>query len=112
LSENKLTIILSEDDEYKCKMAFIIASTGASLGKEVNMFFAFNGANFLKKEFKRDKFIERLMNECIEMNVKFFICSATIDMLGLKRDEFLEFVEFSGAMGLISAIDRSKVIFI
>lgn len=45
----KLTIVLFSGELDKALAAFIIATTGASMGMEVTMFFTFWGLNLIKK---------------------------------------------------------------
>jgi peroxiredoxin family protein len=45
----KLTIVLFSGELDKALAAFIIATTGASMGMEVTMFFTFWGLNIIKK---------------------------------------------------------------
>jgi peroxiredoxin family protein len=47
--KEKLTIAVLSDDLDKALAAFIIATTGASMGMDVSMFFTFWGLNILKK---------------------------------------------------------------
>jgi peroxiredoxin family protein len=47
--KEKLTLVLFSDDLDKALSAFMIATTAASMGMEVNMFFTFWGLNVIKK---------------------------------------------------------------
>jgi peroxiredoxin family protein len=47
--KEKLTIVLFSGELDKALAAFIIATTGASMGMEVTMFFTFWGLNIIKK---------------------------------------------------------------
>jgi peroxiredoxin family protein len=47
--KEKLTIVVFSDELDKALAAFIIATTGASMGMDVTMFFTFWGLNILKK---------------------------------------------------------------
>ena len=47
--KEKMTIVVFSGELDKALAAFIIATTGASMGMEVNMFFTFWGLNILKK---------------------------------------------------------------
>jgi peroxiredoxin family protein len=47
--KEKLTIVVFSDELDKALAAFILATTGASMGMEVSMFFTFWGLNILKK---------------------------------------------------------------
>lgn len=47
--KEKMTIVVFSGDLDKALAAFIIATTGASMGMDVSMFFTFWGLNILKK---------------------------------------------------------------
>lgn len=47
--KEKLTLVVFSGDLDKALAAFMIATTGASMGMEVNMFFTFWGLNIIKK---------------------------------------------------------------
>lgn len=47
--KEKLTIAVLSGDMERALAAFMLATTGASMGMEVNMFFTFWGLNLLKK---------------------------------------------------------------
>ena len=48
--KEKCTIVMFSGDLDKALAAFILATTGASMGMEVNMFFTFWGLNIIKTE--------------------------------------------------------------
>ena len=47
--KEKLTIVVFSDELDKALAAFMLATTGASMGMDVSMFFSFRGLNILKK---------------------------------------------------------------
>src|SRR4030067_1031072 len=47
--KEKLTIVVFSGELHKALAAFILATTGASMGMDVTMFFTFWGLNILKK---------------------------------------------------------------
>jgi len=48
--KEKLTIVVFSGDMDKAMAAFILATTGASMGMDVTMFFTFWGLNIIKKK--------------------------------------------------------------
>ncbi len=118
MNEN-ITIILSGKDENRALLALVIATTSASLGKNVNIFFAFEGIEFIKKDFieksenqKKTTLIKRLINDCRDLNVKFLACSLSFEMFDIKKDEIIENVEIASSITLINSMDTGKTIFI
>jgi len=53
--KEKLTLVLFSDDLDKALSSFMIATTAASMGMEVTMFFTFWGLNVIKKDDARVK---------------------------------------------------------
>jgi peroxiredoxin family protein len=53
--KEKLTIVVFSDELDKAMAAFIIATTGASMGMDVTMFFTFWGLNIIKSNDARIK---------------------------------------------------------
>ncbi|MFC1903982.1 DsrE/DsrF/DrsH-like family protein [Chloroflexota bacterium] len=51
--KEKLTIVVFSGDLDRALAAFILATTGASMGMEVSMFFTFWGLNIIKKDRSR-----------------------------------------------------------
>ena len=63
--KEKSTIVVFSGDLDKVYAAFIIATTAASMGKEVSMFFTFWGLNVLRKRaflFKAPKFLQKMFS--------------------------------------------------
>lgn len=61
--KEKATIVVFSGDLDKVYAAFIIATTAASMGKEVSMFFTFWGLNVLRKKaflFSAPRFIQKM----------------------------------------------------
>ncbi len=63
--KEKLTIVMFSGDLDKALAAFTIATTAASMGTEVSMFFTFWGLNIIKKndaKLKANSFARRMLN--------------------------------------------------
>lgn len=63
--KEKVTIVVFSGDLDKVYAAFIIATTAASSGKEVSMYFTFWGLNVLRKRtflFKAPKFLQKMFS--------------------------------------------------
>jgi peroxiredoxin family protein len=50
MTQNKMTLVVFSGDMDKVLAAFILATTAASMGMDVNMFFTFWGLNVLRKK--------------------------------------------------------------
>ena len=63
--QKSVTIVVFSGDLDKAMAAFIIATSAASMGMKVNMFFTFWGLNVIKKQgglIKGDTFMQKMMN--------------------------------------------------
>ena len=63
--KEKVTIVVFSGDLDKVYAAFIVATTAASAGKEVSMYFTFWGLNVLRKKrflFKAPKFLQKMFS--------------------------------------------------
>jgi peroxiredoxin family protein len=63
--KEKLTIVMFSDDLDKAIAGFILATTGASMGMDVTMFFTFFGLNIIKRNegsIKSKGIMKRMLN--------------------------------------------------
>ncbi len=63
VEKEKVTIVVFSGDLDKVYAAFIVATTAASMGKEVSMYFTFWGLNVLRKKkflFGAPKFLQKI----------------------------------------------------
>jgi peroxiredoxin family protein len=83
--KDKLTIVLFSDDLDKALAAFMIATTAASMGTEVTMFFTFWGLNVIRKnnaKIKSKGFMHKMLNLMNRGGSK-RLKSSKFNMLGL-----------------------------
>src|SRR4030043_311200 len=71
--KEKFTIVVFSGDLDKAMAAFIMATTAASMGMEVTMFFTFWGLNIIKRN---------------KGGIKMIPCSTSCGVLGLPDDSF------------------------
>lgn len=119
MMDETLTIVFLEDNHKKALLGLVIASTGASLGKKVQMFFAFDSLCFIRKDFleiseddKVKNYLRRLLKECKDMGIKFFACSLSFEMLNIKKEDIIDDIEIVSSIKLINSIDSGKTIFL
>lgn len=101
-------------DAYK---VFNIATAAAATDQEVAIFFTFEGLNLIHKEaYKqlqmpkgKEHFAEEfakanipsipeLVTMALEMGVTFIGCQMTMDVMGLKKEDFIDGIEVGGAV--------------
>jgi len=155
MSEKKLAIIATKGSLDWAYPPFILASTAAALGYQVQVFFTFYGLQLLKKKLAlevtplgnpgmpmplgMDKWfpvlglalpgmqglmtammkqkmaakgvanIEELRELCHEAEVKFIACQMTVDLFDLKREEFIDGIEYAGAAAFFEFAGDSDI---
>ncbi|MDX1795890.1 MAG: DsrE/DsrF/DrsH-like family protein, partial [Hydrogenovibrio sp.] len=55
---------------------------------------------------------EELRQLCLDMGVKFTVCTMAYDLLGMDQDDLIEGVEFAGAATYFANSPRSQSLFI
>ena len=116
---NKISFIVSEKSFERFGMMLILGTTGAAMEYKMNFFFTFWGLNLLKRKFKPKAagmpspmkgmgakiFKKRLakfgmedpwgmIKEAVEEgNMKLYPCQMTMDLMGIKREEILDWTE-------------------
>ncbi|KOP81022.1 sulfur reduction protein DsrE [Lysinibacillus sp. FJAT-14745] len=114
---NKVAIIASNGGLFDAYKVFNIATAAAATEKEVAIFFTFEGLNLIHKQGMHalpmpegtEHFAEgfakanvpaipQLVEMAQELGVKLIACQMTMDVMGLTTDDFVEGIEFGGAV--------------
>ncbi|MBY6038078.1 DsrE/DsrF/DrsH-like family protein [Fictibacillus nanhaiensis] len=114
---NKTAIIASNGSAFDAYKVFNIATAAASADYEVTIFFTFEGLNLIHKEgYKnlplpegKEHFVEgfkaanvpsipELVEMAQEMGVKIIACQMTMDVMNLKKEDFIDGIDVGGAM--------------
>ncbi len=133
-SKKKIAIVVSENSLDKAMMPMILATSGIALDAEVHVFFTFWGLELLKKNYKpklkgimkpftgmmvkkmKEQNIssfEELRSQCIELGAKFYACSTSMAMMGIKEDDLIDGVQISGATKFLKiALNADTTLFI
>ncbi|WP_134704420.1 DsrE/DsrF/DrsH-like family protein [Ammoniphilus sp. YIM 78166] len=113
----KLAIIASNGGLFDAYKVFNIATAAAATDAEVAIFFTFEGLNLIHKQayqqlpmpagkehyaegFKAANVpaIPELVGMAQEMNVKIIACQMTMDVMNLKKEDFIEGIDVGGAV--------------
>ena len=128
----KMAIVLASGELEKVQAASIIASIASTLGNEVLIFATMDGLMAFKKDIVEKKawktagelgkgmlesgaplFIDMLKEAKEVGNLKIYACGMIMDMLKLKKDEFIDiFDDVVGVATFLGMVEDSKVIFI
>lgn len=113
----RVAIIASNGGLFDAYKVFNIATASAATDAEVAVFFTFEGLNLIHKQghqqlpmpagkehfaegFKEANVpsIPELVSMAQEMGVKFIACQMTMDVMNLKKEDFVDGVEVGGAV--------------
>ncbi len=116
MAQKRMAIIASKATLDMAYAPLVIAATAQTLDTDVRVFFAFGGLNILHKEYnkrlsppqgmenlpelaKNVKWatIPEMLQMCKDAGVKLIACSATMQMLGYKKEDLIDGVEVADA---------------
>jgi peroxiredoxin family protein len=124
----KVAIIASNGGLFDAYKVFNIATAAAATDSEVAIFFTFEGLNLIHKQayanlpmpagkehfaegFKEANVptIPVLVEMAIEMGVKIIACQMTMDVMGLKEEDFIDGIEVGGAATFLEFASDANV---
>jgi len=134
---NKVTFIVSDKSFEKFGMMLILGTTGDAMDYKMNFFFTFWGLFQLKKKFKpkvagmpfpmkgmaawmfKKKLAKfgmddpwGLIKEAVDSgNVKLYPCQMTMDLMGIKREDLIDWCEEPvGAAAFLEIGDGGRIV--
>ena len=134
---NKINYIVKDRSFEKFAMMAILGSTGSAMDIQMNFFCTFWGLRLLKKNFKPkargmpfpmkgmgawmfkkrlkkggiDSLLDLIKDAVAEGNMKLYPCTTTMDLMKIKREDLLDFVEEPiGAAGFLELCDDADAI--
>jgi peroxiredoxin family protein len=134
----KLSIILSKGSLDMAYPAFMLANAGAAMGMEVHVFFTFWGMAVINRNKEASlevgpdaspgmttpmvkavisqlkiPTIPEMIANAHDMGVHFHACSTTMEMMGLKKEDFIpEVDDIVGASTFLQLAENGQTIFI
>lgn len=124
----KVAIIASNGSIFDAYKVFNIATAAAATDQDVAIFFTFEGLNLIHKAaYKqlpmpegKDHFAEgfakanvpsipELVEMAQEMGVKFIGCQMTMDVMGLKEEDFIDGISVGGAVTFLEFATNADV---
>ncbi|MCY9694220.1 DsrE/DsrF/DrsH-like family protein [Paenibacillus alginolyticus] len=125
---NKVAIIASNGGLFDAYKVFNIATASAATDAEVAIFFTFEGLNLIHKEAHhqlplpsgKEHFAEGFKNANVpsipelvamaqELGVKIIACQMTMDVLNLKKEDFIDGIEVGGAVTFLDFAKDANV---
>ncbi|HEC21857.1 MAG TPA: sulfur reduction protein DsrE [Chloroflexi bacterium] len=118
--EDKILIIMTsgKDTPRRCATPFFFASLAAAMDYEVTMFFTIDGTTLLEKGVAETVYpreggenVAKYMNDCIEADIPFYCCTASMELHGLTKEDLIDHVELVGGATMWElADDAGKVL--
>lgn len=126
----KMAIVVAEGSFDKAMMPLILATTGASMGMEVHVFFTFWGLNLLKKNANpKLPGLFRLMTGwfrkrmakiglegfrsqremAIDLGVNMYACSTTMNIMDIQKEQLVDGVKVLGAAAFLNIAAESDI---
>jgi peroxiredoxin family protein len=124
----KVAIIASNGGLFDAYKVFNIATASAATEAEVAIFFTFEGLNLIHKQAHhqlplpagKEHFAEGFKNANIpsipemvsmaqDLGVKIIACQMTMDVLNLKKEDFIEGIEVGGAVTFLDFAKDANV---
>lgn len=125
---SKVAIIASNGGLFDAYKVFNIATASAATDAEVAIFFTFEGLNLIHKEAHhqlplpsgKEHFAEGFKNANVpsipelvamaqELGVKIIACQMTMDVLNLKKEDFIDGIEVGGAVTFLDFAKDANV---
>jgi predicted peroxiredoxin len=114
--EDKILIVMTsgKDTPRRCATPFFFASLAAAMDYEVQMFFTIDGTTLLEKGVAETVYpkeggenVAKYMNDCIEAEIPFYCCTASMELHDLKPEDLIEDVKFVGGATMWELADDS-----
>ena len=123
MATKKMALIATKGTLDMAYPPFILASTAAALGWEVQIFFTFYGLQLLRHSLDDIKIsplanpampmpvasLQELRDICLETEVKFVACQMTVDLFEFSHSDFIKDVEYGGAATFMKFAGESDV---
>lgn len=116
MEKKKMAIVVASGALDKAYAALVIATTASTLDADVRVFFAFGGMNIIHREANKNlppppgmeilpdlvkkinwPGIPEMLQMARDAGVKLIACSATMQMLGYKKEDLIDGVEIADA---------------
>ena len=114
--EDKILIVMTsgKDTPRRCATPFFFASLAAAMDYEVQMFFTIDGTTLLEKGVAETVYpkeggenVAKYLNDCIEAEIPFYCCTASMELHDLKPEDLIEDVKFVGGATMWELADDS-----
>ena len=114
--DNKILIVMTsgKDTPRRCATPFFFASLAAAMDYEVTMFFTIDGTTLLEKGVAETVYpkqggenVAKYMNDCIEADIKFYCCTASMELHDLKPEDLIDNLKLVGGATMWELADAA-----
>ncbi|MCD6249918.1 MAG: DsrE/DsrF/DrsH-like family protein [candidate division Zixibacteria bacterium] len=113
----KMVIFCGSDNPEKAFPPFMLGIGAQVMDMELMMFFTMSGLNIVRKggiekiKLKgAPKPLPDFLNDIIEGGAKLVACSAVLDMVGMKKEELIDGVEFGGVATFVDEAETADIV--
>jgi uncharacterized protein len=118
MSESKMVILVTSGPEHptRCITPFHLAIVGAAMDWDVGVYFTVDGSLLCKQGVaasiwsKADKKpVIDLIRQALELGVKMYVCTPSMNMHDITVDDLIDGVEVCGGVKILEAAEEAKV---
>jgi predicted peroxiredoxin len=113
----KMVVFCGSDNPEKAFPPFMLGIGAQAMDMELMMFFTTSGLNIIRKggaeKIKLEgapKPLPDFLNDVIEGGAKLIACSAALEMVGMKKDELIEGLEFGGVATFVDEAETADIV--
>lgn len=113
----KMVVFCGSDNPEKAFPPFMLGIGAQAMDMELMMFFTTSGLNIIRKggakKIKLEgapKTLPDFLNDIIEGGAKLIACSAALDMVGMKKEELIEGLEFGGVATFVDEAETADIV--
>lgn len=117
--EQKLLIVVTSGpaNPRRCVAPFQIATIGAVMEWEVNMYFTIDGARLLKRGVAETvqrgdggKTVGEWLHDALELGVKMHVCTDSMELNDVTREDLVDSVELAGIATMLTMADEAAIV--
>ena len=113
----KMVVFCGSDNPEKAFPPFMLGIGAQAMDMELMMFFTTSGLNIIRKggaeKIKLEgapKPLPDFLNDVIEGDAELIACSAALEMVGMKKDDLIEGLEFGGVATFVDEAETADIV--
>jgi predicted peroxiredoxin len=113
----KMVVFCGSDNPEKAFPPFMLGIGAQAMDMELMMFFTTSGLNIIRKggaeKIKLEgapKTLPDFLNDVIKEGAKLIACSTALDMVGMKKEELIDGLEFGGVATFVDEAETADIV--